>query len=121
MERIKWVKDGGIKFPCYEANVGSYLLECVPIVKNRNIPYKYSHLKYSYKKVDTHISGWYGFVLFDGKQLHRTTKRKSKELAQKDVEKIMVEHLFCYGFLVVKELKRMGLLEEVLSEVGVDL
>ena len=111
MDKVKWIRCGKSKFPSYNAEIGLYSVHCVPIVKNRNNHYR----------GDKYLFGWYGFVLLGNRQLQETTKRKSKKLAQKDLEKIVDEHLFCCGFLIIKELKRRGLLEEVLSEVGVDL
>lgn len=110
MNKIKWVSEGTKKYPCYDADIGCYCLSCIPeVTSSFNREFK------------PYISGWYGIIYSGCGCVYMTKRRGSKELAQKDVEKMVIKHLLGSGFLMIKELKKAGLLEQVLSEVGVEI
>lgn len=107
MNRIKWIKSGTNIAPSYDAKIGCINLLC--------------RSEYNMYFTKRRVIGWNCSVYIGNKWINRTKTIKSLELAQKKGEELAIEHLFGYGFVVLKELKKMGLLEEMLSEVGVDL
>lgn len=110
MNRIKWIKSGTEKFPNYNAKIGPIDLRCRPEMK-------YSRLD----RPGNSIYKWRCSVYLKDKWVVGTKNRKSLENAQKDGEKLAIQYLFGYGFIILKELKKMGILEEMLFEVGIDL
>lgn len=111
MDGIKWTnhKFGTKKSPWYKAKIGDIELWCrqVTIVcatKNRR-----------------GIKGWDGTIHIGDKWLASTKTRKLLESAKKDAERIATKYLFGGGLIMLKGFKEMGLLEEALSQVGVDL
>jgi hypothetical protein len=73
------------------------------------------------------IIGWVGSVYFDDKSVdfikcrYYHIRGRSLEFVQRECEKSAIKYLFGHGFLVLKTLKKVGLLEEMLSEVGIDI
>lgn len=112
MNRIKWTKSGTKKVPNYDAEIGYICLRCRP------------EMKYSYQETYWNpclIVRWHCSVYFGNKWVVDIKTRKSLKCAQKDAEKLAIKYLFGCSFVILKELKKMGLLEEMLSEVGIDL
>lgn len=127
MKNIKWDKSDLIKqirskrFHGYETVIGSIYLYCEPIIK-----YQFTDRLVN----KSHLCGWMGSVFLGNQCIAKTrvvtVRKKDKSdkplrLCQKRTEKLASERLFDYGFVISKQLKRMGLLEEMLSEVGVEL
>ncbi len=110
MIKIIW-KDGYIHggFPSHWAEIGSVEVYCTPRVGYPNDRWNFSH-----------VTGWEP-AIWNGKRFISGKIRKSLEVAKRDCEKMVIQFLVDRGFVVVKELKKTGLLEEVLSEVGIDL
>lgn len=109
MNEIRWTKSGTERFPWYKARIGYIELWCrstiiVHATKNRR-----------------GIRGWDGTVYFGNKWVAYTKTRKLLESAKKDAERLAIEYLVGSGFTTLKALKKTGLLDEVLSEVGIDI
>ena len=69
---------------------------------------------------DENIGGW-TCSIYSGTGWVDGVSGVSLELCQKRAEKIAIKYLLGAGKVVSKELKRLGLLDEVLSEIGVEL
>ena len=114
MKGIRWTKSNGSRFSYnnilsqYKAKIGSIKLWCRPSIK---------YLRGG--KVC--ITGWTCYLYFEHIQIGHTTREKSLEFTQKEAEKLAIKYLLGYSLNAVKALKRIGLLEQVLSEVGIDL
>lgn len=105
MNGIRWIKSGTKKSPHYDAKIGCINLRCR------------SEMNYS----PYPITRWRCSVYIENKWVCGTETRESLKLTQEDGEKLAIQYLFGCGSIALKELKKMGLLEEMLSEVGVDL
>ncbi len=109
MDDIKWIKRDETS---YDAKIGCINLCCRPVFTRFDNPIR-------------RAVGWRCVIYFDHEfdyePIGETKRRRSLRLSQEDGEKLVIEYLRGYGFLVLKQLKRMGLLEEMLSEVGVEL
>ncbi len=98
MGDIKWIQSGTKKVPHYRAKIGCIELVC-----------------------RGYTNEWRCSVYFGNTWVKDTNIRVSLERALKDAERFAIEYLFGCGFVVLKELKKIGFLEEMLSEVGIDL
>ncbi len=114
MEGIVWTKfefHSG-KTVSYKAKVGCMELWCRPSKTTLgNKP---------------RILGWMCSVYFGEhdwpcKVFGHTKREIPLELAQKEGEKLAIKYLLGHGLTIVRALKRTSLLEDVLSEVGIDL
>lgn len=113
MKKIKWTKDGSVAgFLCYQAKIGFIYMSCTPQIEYFNY-----HTDYSKRR----LIGWRCRIRFNGRSIGSEKMRKSLENAKSDAEKLAEKCLSGCGFEVVKGLKEVGMLEEVLSEVGIDL
>lgn len=65
--------------------------------------------------------GWTCSLYFEQFSLGETKREVPLEYAQKEGEKLAIKYLLSHGLTIVRALKRTNLLEDVLSEVGVDL
>lgn len=114
MDGIRWTKSypGRFKYsrkiPNYNAKIGFIKLWCRPSIK---------YLR-GYK---IRIIGWTCYLYFGDRQIGHTAREKSLELTQKGAERRAIKYLLGDSLVAIKALKKMGLLEEVLSEVGIDL
>ncbi len=112
MDGIKWTnhKFGTKKVVWYKAEVGCLELWCRQVVMVRATKNKRS------------VKEWDGTVYFGNEWVASIpTTRKLFESAKKDVERLAIKYLVGYNIIGLKALKKIGLLEEILSEVGVDL
>lgn len=109
MNGIKWVNKGTRRLPWYVAEIG-----CVGLCCRQEI--------ITHASKNRRIRKEWGFsVDFGNKWIAVTKTRKSLQLAKEDAEKLGIKYLFSCGFIALSGLKNVGLLEELLSEVGVDL
>jgi len=93
----------------YSAVLGNISLTCRPSIK---YPNHYEHKAY--------CVGYQGSARYNGQSVFGTV-RKSLHLAKKDAEKFATRYLLGGGNIVLKQLKRTGLLEEALFDVGIDI
>lgn len=107
MNRIKWIKSGTNILPSYNAKIGCIHLLC--------------RSEWNMHFTKRCIIGWNCSVYIGDKWINVTKTIKSLELAQKKGEELAIEYLFGCGFVILKELKKMNLLEEMLFKVGIDL
>lgn len=112
MEYVVWIKSGKTvnyygECPNYVAKVGCFELICRPEIE--------------YRRQKAHITSWQCDIYMGNKPLSGGPPLKSLKLCQEDAEKWIVQYLLGYGLVTLRALKRIGLLEEVLSEVGIDL
>lgn len=114
MNKIKWFKSNIEELPHYYAKIGYIDLICRSEIKCAN----------------GRIVGWCCSVYFGNKWICATKTARVYEhdrpdfalkLCQANAERMAVQYLLGHGFLTLKALKRMGLLEEILLQVGVDL
>ncbi len=111
MRKITW-REGYTQsgFSTHLAKIGS-----ITITVNPKIDYPYG----DYDK--RRLVGW-TFVFYDGHDTHyRENVKKSLEMAKEDAEKTVIQFLYDRGIVVAEELKKIGLLEGVLSEIEIDL
>lgn len=112
MKEIIWKSDvGESQFITYYAKIGFVDAYCTP--------WQLQEIKYPNNCYDKLI-GWEYKIWFKGKSIRGNKLRKSLEDAKSDAEKLARECLLGHGFEIIKELKEVGMLEEVLSEVGID-
>lgn len=111
MNGIKWTnhKFSTEKLPWYKTRIGCIELSCIQVIivhatKNRK-----------------GIKGWDGSVYFGNKWVASIKTRKILELARQDVERLAIEYLFGHGYVILNGLKKVGLLGEMLSQVGIEL
>lgn len=110
MNGIKWVLSeetfiGDTNAPYISARVGGFYMAPSPIVGVRK----------------NKIVGWC-HQIFYGKEYISLTKRvRLEESSQKNAEKLVLEYLLGCGSTILKGLKEVGLLENALSEIGVDI
>lgn len=98
MNGIKWVQRGTKQFPYSSVKIGDIELHC-------------HSSKNEYRSS----------VYFGNKWIADTCIRRSSDLAQKDAEILAIRYLLGHSFILLQTLKKIGLLEDMLSEVGVDL
>lgn len=113
MKGIRWIKSCPSwyfrkKIPNYNAKIGHIRLWCRPSTRH------YDNGKFR-------ILGWIGSVYFENKSVDFVIEGKSLEFVQKKAEKSAIKYLLGHGFITIKALKKVGLLEEMLSEVGIDV
>lgn len=113
MEGIVWTNSrtsfGSSKVVNYNARIGCIKLWCRPSLRgyfNNNKP---------------RILGWTCSLYFEQISLGCTKREIPLECAQKKGEKLAIEYLLSHGLVIIRALKRTNFLEEVLSEVGIDL
>ena len=119
MVNFKWVKAGeGIR-AIYYVKIGQLLLTCKPEIVH---PWDYLHKQ--------RIVGWKCSIHFGDKWIIDTKTSRvykhdqcdmSLKLCQRNAEKLATEHMLDLSFVVVNQLKKMGLFEEILLEVGVEI
>ncbi len=112
MQGIRWIKSFcgyPKKVHNYNAEIGHILLCCRPSIEYLG----------NYSEIN--VIGWTCTLYFGNTQIGQTKREKPLELVQKEAEKLAIKYLFGYGFVALKALKKMNLLEEALSEIGVDL
>jgi len=98
MDCFKWIECGTKRLPHYISKIGPIDMFC-----NNNV----------YGK-------WICSIYFGRKWVADSYARKSLSRAKKDGERLAVEYLLGNGFIVLKILKKMNLLEDILSEVRGD-
>lgn len=103
MDNIEWTKNGTGVDSNYNIRIGGVFLWCVPI--QRSCPRR--------------RVGWVCVIEFENEYVKTTKRRKSLRLCQKDGEKLAIEYLLGFGLIFLRDLKKLGLLEEVLSEIGI--
>ena len=101
MNEIKWYKSGVTGN--YLSTVGCFELVCRPKVEY------------------TGRNEWQCDIYIGNTPLVGGPSFKSLELSQEDAEIRIIQYLFGCGLVTLKTLKKIGLLEEMLSEVGIDL
>ncbi len=110
MRKIKWYSTWR-SFPSWAADFGVFKIRCESQIKT-----------YWGRRIDEEkLIGWYCILNFMGRPIATTETRKLERLAKEDGHILLEQHLAGHGLIVVKELKREGLLKEVLSEVGVEV
>lgn len=107
-----WTKSGKTRnyygeYSNYVAKVGCFELICRPDIEFR-------HQKAS-------ATTWQCDIYVGNKPLVGGPPWKSLKSCQEDAEERLVQYLLGCGLEMLKALKKIGLLEEVLSEVGIDL
>lgn len=111
MKGIRWFKSyyGYRKeTPNYNAKIGHIKLCCRPSIR---------YLRDNKRR----IFGWTCNIYLGNKQIGQTTREQSLEFTQKEAEKLAIKYLLGYSHVVLKALKKIGLLEDMLSEIGIDL
>lgn len=110
MNGIRWIKSHSYKeVPEYNAKIGCISLCCRPSIREYFGNFK------------ARILGWTCTIYFCDRQIGHTIRKKSLEFVQKEAEKSAIKYLLGNGFITMKALKKVGLAEELLSEVGIDL
>ncbi len=110
MNRIKWVQCGEIdigfsQIPHMVTKVGGFFMDTSPVIDTNK----------------RKIISWRHCVFYEEEFISLTKHARSKESSQKNAEKLVLEYLRGYAFQALRELKKMGLLEEALSEIGIDI
>lgn len=112
MKGIRWIKSHPYNFGSnihnYNAEIGHICLCCRPYTKHS-------------RNGKIHIIGWVCFIYCGDKQIGETKIGPSLDFTQRKAERLAFKYLYGDGFVVLKALKRVGVLEEMLSEVGIDL
>lgn len=98
-------------FPSWAADAGVFKIRCEPQIRT-----------YWGRRIDEKkLIGWYCILDFMGRPIVVTKTRKLERLAKEDGHILLEQHLAGFGLIVVEDLKRDGLLNEVLSEVGIEI
>ena len=113
MKNIVWTKIGSSLrlggFNWHKSEIGFVYMVCKP--------------KIMYINNDTsrpEVVGWNYNVWIKGNFIHGKTV-KSLDMAKSYAKTIAIKLLLDHGFEIVKELKEVGVLKEVLAKIGIDL
>lgn len=100
MDSLEWVKSsGGVgNSYIYEVEIGNIHICCRMYARKR----------------------WCCIVYLGDRWISDTSMRQSLELAKLDGERLMTRYLLGDGLTIMNALKKLDLLEIVLSEVGID-
>lgn len=104
-DQLKQSRPGLNQIPYINARIGGFYIAPHP-----RINYDRSVITY-----------WSHQIFWGGKCISQTRHVRSEKLSQKNAEKLVLEYLFGYSSVILKGLKEVGLLEEALSEIGIDI
>lgn len=123
MGGIKWVQAGEIdigdsQIPSMVAKVGGFYITPAPIIR---ISHRTRRGVTFIGNGNNKIIDWRHAISYEEEFISLTKNSRSEETSQKNAEKLVIEYLRGNAFETLKELKKIGLLEEALSEIGIDI